>query len=114
MKSIYLSFLALADSLTTQTTSLQNLDLDAKKLLEIIAVHNARQQPLTVTQVMQMHAIASPATIHKKINQLQTAGLINMEHQGSNRRTKYLTTTPKADSYFEEIGAEMVKAVKTA
>ena len=48
---------------------LPELDLDAKRLLEVIAVKQSQGQTITVTDAMAMVQIASPATIHRKLDQ---------------------------------------------
>ena len=81
------------------------LDTTAKCLLERIACQHGQGEPLTITEAMALHDIASPATIHRKIDDLRTAGLVDTEFQGENRRTKYLTPTPKARKYFDKVNA---------
>ena len=63
-KQIYLRFLNLIQALDSAQTA-PTMDLDAKKLLEVIAVHHAQEKPLTVTDAMAFNTIASPATIHR-------------------------------------------------
>ena len=111
MKNIYLSFLALVEALQGETGALSSIDLEAKKLLEIIAVKHSEGDPLKVMDAMRLDDIASPATIHRKLTQLAQAGLIDMAHQGTNRRKKFLIPTPAAQKYFDRVGEAMTKAV---
>lgn len=99
MKQSYIRLLNLMNG-----TNDLGVDLTAKKLLEIIAVSHANGSPLTVTAAMELTGIASPATIHRKLNQLLEADLISQEFEGKNRRTKFLVPTSRADQHFEEIG----------
>ena len=87
------------------------MDLDAKKLLEVIAVRYAQKQALTVTDAMALNTIASPATIHRKLDQLRELGMIDTVFEGKNRRTKYLVPTQAAHDYFEDISQVMHEAL---
>ena len=113
MKNIYLSFLALVEALQGETDALSSIDLEAKKLLEVIAVKHSEGDPLKVMDAMRLDDIASPATIHRKLTQLAQVGLIDMEHRGTNRRKKYLVPTQAAEKYFDRVGEAMAKAVTT-
>ena len=112
-KQIYLRFLNLIHALDNQD-AVQPMDLDAKKLLEVIAVHHAQGKSLTVTDAMGLKSIASPATIHRKLDQLREFGMIDMVFEGKNRRTKFLVPTQAAHDYFEQVGKAMQMAVKQA
>ena len=69
-----------------------------------------REIPLTITEAMALEEVASPATIHRKIDDLRIAGLVDTEFQGENRRTKYLTPTPKARKFFDKVNALLPSA----
>ena len=60
---------------------------------------------------MLLSNIASPATIHRKLNELIEAGLIEQVFEGKNRRTKYLVPTKEADAYFAKMSKAMTSAV---
>ena len=80
-----------------------DLDETARVLLNHVGVHaSLYNDPITVTQAMDMPYIASPATMHRKIDDLLKAGYITLEYNG-NRRTKYLTPTAKAHQYFDAL-----------
>ena len=108
-KQIYLRFLNLIHALDGQDTA-SAMDLDAKKLLEVIAVHHAQEKPLTVTDAMALKTIASPATIHRKLDALYENELIKHVFRDKNRRTKYLITTAKAEKHFIDLGNALVQA----
>ena len=86
------------------------LDLTALRLLEIVASAHATSAPMTVSDTMKLRYIASPATLHRKIDQLRDAGFITQVFEGTNRRTKYLVPTSSADKYFDQLGKAMVTA----
>ena len=108
-KNAYLRFLNLLRGVEA-TFLPPTLDSTAKCLLERIACQHAVGQPLTITEAMALQDVASPATIHRKIDDLRTAGLVETEFQGDNRRTKYLTPTPKARKFFDKVNALMPSA----
>ena len=109
-KQIYLRFLNLIQALEGEANT-PAMDLDAKKLLEVIAVYHAQDKPLTVTEAMALNTIASPATIHRKLDQLRELGMIDTVFEGKNRRTKYLVPTEASHKYFESIGKVMQAAL---
>ena len=78
MKQIYLRYLVLAETLRKSNIDLSEIDEIGKKLLETIAIKSAQGQPMVVTQTMELSDIASPATIHRRIEVLKKAGLIQV------------------------------------
>jgi len=112
-KLAYVRFLELIQTIEGRG-ALSEMDLDAKKLLEVIVVSDSKGKTLTVTDTMQMSHIASPATIHRKLETLRQLGFIANEYVGENRRTKYLEPTPAATKYFEQVGSVMQKVLKTS
>ena len=112
-QEIYLRFLSLLHAIEGNG-QVPALDLDAKRILEVIAVKHRQGQAITVTDAMAMSHIASPATIHRKLDQLREAGMVDSHYEGSNRRTKYLKPTEKAQMYFSTVGGLMQQASQTA
>jgi Fe2+ or Zn2+ uptake regulation protein len=106
---IYIKFLTLLHAIEGKG-ELPELDLDAKRLLEVIAVHHSQSKPLTVSDAMGLGHIASPATIHRKLDLLREIGMIDTVFEGTNRRTKFLVPTEQAHQYFETVGNVMEKA----
>jgi len=107
---IYIRFLTLLHSIEGKG-EIPVLDLDAKKLLETIAVRHSQGKPLTVTEAMAMSHIASPATIHRKLDVLREIGMIDTHFEGSNRRTKFLVPTTQAVHYFQTYSKVMDQAM---
>jgi DNA-binding MarR family transcriptional regulator len=60
---------------------------------------------------MNLGSIASPATLHRKLDALREAGFIEFVFEGKNRRTKYLVPTSNADKYFDKLGDALVIAI---
>ncbi len=110
MGKLYLRFLRIARDVDVQKTPVKNIDSTALLLLNEIAVQHHDGKNITVTEAMLLSNIASPATVHRKLDELREAGLIEQVFEGKNRRTKYLVPTKEADSYF----AKMSKAITSA
>ena len=86
-------------------------DKTAQQLLEEVAMtYSEGSKPLTVSDVMEMFHIASPATMHRKMNDLLVFGYIALAYEGTNRRTKYLKLTPLATKYFEKMNAIFLRS----
>jgi DNA-binding MarR family transcriptional regulator len=108
---IYLRFLNLTQAVAGAGTDAE-VDLLALRLLETIALAHAKGKPLTVTKSMELNTIASPATLHRKLDMLREAGLIDQVFEGANRRTKYLSPTKAASQYFDHMGKALEQAAK--
>jgi DNA-binding MarR family transcriptional regulator len=113
MKSnqIYLRFLSLLHAIEN-SKDLPPMDLEAKRLLEMIAVRFEERNPLTVTEAMALNQIASPATLHRKLDQLREMGMIDTFFEGTNRRTKYMVPTPSAQRYFDKVEKALQSTLK--
>ena len=111
MKSnqIYLRFLSLLHAIENSDELPQ---LEAERLLEVIAIRFDQHKPLTVTEAMALGHIASPATLHRKLDQLREMGMIDTFFEGSNRRTKYMVPTATALRYFEKAEKALQSTLK--
>ena len=81
----------------------RDLDQESIKLLEVIALGELEGTPLPV----ELKHIASPASIHRKLEALRGHGLIEHVFVEGNRRTKYLKPTDVALAHYERISQEM-------
>lgn len=81
------------------------LDISAteREFLETVAVRHNDKCPLTVTEIMAMSNMASPATQHRRMEILINKGLIETEMRPNDRRTKFLKPSRKALSYFKKV-----------
>ena len=70
MSQLYLRFLRIAREVDIQKKPVKNIDSTALLLLNEIAVQYLDGKNITVTQAMLLTNIASPATIHRKLNEL--------------------------------------------
>jgi len=89
-----------------------DVDFEARRLLEIIALRESEGNPMTVTDAMALTDIASPATLHRKLDSLLSAGLVEHHFEGINRRTKYLVPTAIAMNHFDMVGKALQKSIK--
>ena len=110
---VYLRFLNLLHTLEG-AGQMPDIDADSRKLLELIALKHNQQNPLTISEAMALVHIASPATIHRKLDLLRDVGMVDTVHEGKNRRTKYLVPTQKAFEHFAGLGQAMQKALGLA
>ncbi len=113
MSKLYLRFLRIARAVEIQNTPIKNIDSTALLLLNEIAVQHLDGKNITVTEAMLLSNIASPATVHRKLDELREAGLIEQVFEGKNRRTKYLVPTKEADSYFAKMSKAITNAVNS-
>ena len=110
MKEQYLRFLALAQTISAPMGNTEPIDLLSQKLLEVIALRHNQGEAMTVSDAMSLSKIASPATLHRKLDQLREAGFIEQTFHGDNRRTKYLVPTQLADQHFCNLSKALVAA----
>lgn len=101
MKATFIRFLNLKHTMEVEPS---DLDLTSIKLLEICELKSYKNQRLSVSAAMNLKSISSPATIHRKLNQLIDAGYLTLEYEGKNKRTKFLTPTQKSHDYFTKLG----------
>ena len=113
MSKLYLRFLRIARAVEIQNTPINNIDSTALLLLNEIAVQHLDGKNITVTEAMLLSNIASPATVHRKLDELREAGLIEQVFEGKNRRTKYLVPTKEADTYFSKMSKAITSAVNS-
>ena len=110
MSKVYLRYLRIARAIDILKKNNDSIDSTALQLLNELAVQHFYGKTLTVSQAIALNKIASPATLHRKLDELREAGLIEQVFKGADRRTKYLVPTKAADFYF----AKMSKAMATA
>ena len=108
LASAYLRLIQVVHRLESQGP-FQRLDAETVRLLETITVAHFEGQAMTVSGAMQLSRIASPASIHRKLEQLRIASLITHEFNEGNRRTKYLVPTALTRKHFETLSQEMLR-----
>ncbi len=108
-RNLYLRFLNLVNAIDG-VSAVATVDTTALRLLDEIAVAHSKGEPMTVTKAMLLSNIASPATLHRKMDDLREANLIDQIFEGTNRRTKYLVPTKSAEQYFTSLGEKLTLA----
>lgn len=102
----YIKFLTVS-----QGTHISN-DHTGMALLNQIAISDQLGNPLNVTTAM--HAfpfIGSPATMHRKLNDLIHYNYVETKYEGRNRRTKFLVLTAAGRDYFDEMEKHMLEVL---
>ena len=108
----YIRFLNLKRAVTQDQID-QELDLTSQRMLELIALSEQAGHRMTVTEAMGIN-VASPATIHRKLEGLIRHEYIVLEFEGNDRRTKYIALTKKSMKHFSELGKILIKSVSLA
>jgi DNA-binding transcriptional ArsR family regulator len=112
-KNLYVNYLIQIKSVPV-AEMLSKASAGCVALLGEIAVAEVQGRPLTVSQIMAMIHLASPGTIHRRLESLRQKGLIDLVYRNGNRRTKYIVPTAAADAYFEKMGDVLVKTLSNA
>ena len=112
MTNFYMRFLKIVAALE-QGQHHKEISPIAVLLLNEIALKDFDKKPLTVSQAMEFRALGSPATLHRKIDELRHADLVLVTNVGTDRRTKYLFLTQAARDYFQIKNDAMLKAVQS-
>lgn len=108
----YIDFLILKNSFCEIHKISHSVDLTTQQLLEKIVIKHQIQHHMTVGEAMALNRLGSPATLHKKINDLWLAGLIQMNFKENNRRTKLLAPTDITHEYFRLMEDIFIKSFK--
>jgi DNA-binding MarR family transcriptional regulator len=109
VKLKYLHFLSALSEARITNQALFLLPSDEQRLLEIIAVHHAMNQPLSMMQALLLRNVLflSPSAISRKIDRLRDAELIRVVIDTTDRRVKFIQLEEKALTYFEYLGRLM-------
>ena len=108
MQNTYLRFLKSVNKLD-ETHPVGEVDTAARELLNVISICHSEGHALTVTSAMKLNFLASPATIHRKIEELKKRGLVSSVCKDGNNRTKYLVPTDLAYKRYELIEEILTK-----
>ena len=109
-KSLYIDFLMQAEKKSVHGLS-EKIKAECQNLLERIVIADSMGMALTVSQAMRLAHIASPSTLHRRLDFLQSEKLIDLVFHGVNRRTKYLVPLPRTDRYLAHMGQLIQEAV---
>jgi len=91
----------------------ENMEFDAnhKALFESAVIHWSLGNPLSVLETINQTELGSPATLHKRLQSLITQKFLKSECAGADKRTKFISPTPKGMSYMEWVGDKMLKSL---
>lgn len=107
---LYFRFLNLVNALDDD--SFLGNDLLSRKVLENICLHvHSTKEYLTVSEIILLNKLGSPATLHSRIKKLTKSGYIELQVQ-ADARVKKVIPTQKAWEYFESINQNLVTILK--
>lgn len=95
-----------------ETTEFSDLNLMARHLLDHIAGNQSVRYPLSVVEIMSLHKLGSPATLHKRLGELITAGLVRLDIDAKDNRRKFARLTPKAVNIYNRISAALSSEIR--
>ena len=102
----YINFLNLVKALEP-SVEIDQIDVTSKLILDEIAIGVAKDKPMTVSEIMGLKDLGSPATLHRKLTILLDAKLVHALFLGNNRRTKYMALTKEGEMYFNRLSQAM-------
>lgn len=105
---IYLRFLSLAEALR----GLPSLDPLEERILALVARKVQEASRLSVRDIMAIHSLGSPATIHGRLKSMRKKGWIELADTEDTRR-KQVALTSAALRHFDKLSTCMVQAAKT-
>ncbi len=111
MNNTYMRFLALVETLDVNS-KFREIDSVSMRLLDEIIVKHAYDLSLTIGESMALKQIASPATIHRKLDDLKKLGLILIESKNNNRRTKFLAPTSTTLLHYKKLSNAMIMSLE--
>ncbi len=109
-RQAYLRFLNLARAIR-QLPSFPALDALEENLLNTFGAMWHENQKITVLDAMRALPDISPSTAHRRLKTLRQKGLIALEPDKWDSRTKYVVPTPLAAKYFHKLGGCLNKAL---
>jgi DNA-binding MarR family transcriptional regulator len=80
----------------------KKLDMACLQLLDLIVIAMHEKKELSVSNALALSEVGSPATIHKKLQILRDFDLVSASFT-TDKRTKVLKLTEKAQAYYDEI-----------
>lgn len=110
-RNFYLRFIGLVNAFQ-KDAGIDALDPTGLRLLEVITQSHSAGKPLKVTDAMSLGEIASPATIHRKIEALKSQGYVVSEYLGDNRRAQYLVPSKMGLNYLDVLGQALLQAAQ--
>ena len=106
----YLRFLQLAKTIQ-KLPDAPLLDANEKALLEEIVLNWFEKNSMTVREAINLSALGSPATLHKRITRLRQRDFLMAFNQEDDKRAKFLIPTQKTLALFGDFGKKMNSAL---
>ena len=106
----YLRFLQLAKTIQKLPDG-PLLDANEKALLEEVVLNWFEKKPMTVREAINLSALGSPATLHKRITRLRQRDFLMAFNQEDDKRAKFLIPTQKTLALFGDFGKKMNSAL---
>jgi len=113
MSNGYLKFLQAISKLESDQNIQKNITPVAVLLLNEIAIKEFEENPMTISQAMELKAFGSRSTLHRKLAELRLVGLVETRQLESNKVAKYLFTTQSAKNDFQIKSKIMLKVVRS-
>lgn len=102
LDDLYFRFLNLKQAVEN-VTKLETLDTIEEQILQCLARAYLAGKSLCVTDLVANADIASPATMHKRLQNLHRTGYIRIEPVADEYPKKNVTLTPSAIRYFNRL-----------
>lgn len=109
----YLSFLKLTSALE-EMPGFEEFDANHKALFEVVVMHWSQGKPLTVKDTIGQTALGSPATLHKRLQNLIAQDLVTSDRLETDIRSKSVSPTDKGLKYVDWVGEKLLKALPSS
>ena len=106
LAAAYFRFLQLAKAVESLPSGIE-MDANESALLEAVVLRWHEGQPMTVRAAINLAALGSPATLHKRISRLRQKEMLHNLSEPGDRRAKFLVPTQRALDYFHHLGRSM-------
>ena len=106
LANAYFRFLQLARAVEALPDGVL-MDANESALLEAVVLRWHEGQPMTVREAINLAALGSPATLHKRITRLRSKDMLATYSEPGDRRAKFLVPTQQALDYFHHLGQSM-------
>lgn len=103
LASAYFRFLQLARAVEALPDGTP-MDANESAILEAVVLRWHEGQPMTVREAINLAALGSPATLHKRITRLRNKDMLATYSEPGDRRAKFLVPTQQALDYFHHLG----------
>lgn len=109
----YLDFLKLSVAIK-ELPGFEDFDANHKALFEAVVLNWFLGNPLSVRETINLAALGSPATLHKRLQRLIAQDLVVSEGSATDRRTKFVSPTKKGLDYAHWQGQKLQQAQRSS